>query len=85
MEAFRCMNHPQRAAVGQCVRCGKPVCEECFDAEKKVCRYRCGETLYKPAPETKSTFIKLAVGILAVLGGIGLLAIAICGAMIYSY
>ena len=34
MEVYRRMNHPEREAVAQCTRCGKPVCQECHNPEQ---------------------------------------------------
>lgn len=87
MEVYRCMNHPEREAVAQCTRCGKPVCEECHDPETGRCRYRCGEMNPTPgAPrQPRNVWVTVIVSILAILGGLALLLLTICGAILFSY
>lgn len=87
MEVYRCMNHPEETAVAQCRRCGKPVCEQCYDLETGRCRYRCGEMSHGSSMpvQPKSTLWTVVVSLLAILGGLALLLITICGAMLFSY
>ncbi|MBT2765354.1 B-box zinc finger protein [Paenibacillus sp. ISL-20] len=87
MEVYRCMNHPERSAVAQCTRCGKPVCEECHNPETGRCRYRCGEMNTGPgAPrQPRNVWVTVIVSILAILGGLALLLLTICGAILFSY
>ncbi|MDN4618349.1 hypothetical protein QCD85_09595 [Paenibacillus sp. PsM32] len=90
MEEFHCMNHPDRAAVHQCTRCGKPLCDECYNPEMQTCRAYCNNpatasTLEPQQPQPKNTFWQIVVALLAIVGALALLLAAICGAMIYSY
>ncbi len=87
MEVYRCMNHPERSAVAQCTRCGKPVCDECHNPETGRCRYRCGEMNTGPgAPrQPRNVWVTVIVSILAILGGLALLLLTICGAILFSY
>lgn len=86
MAVYRCMNHPDERSVSQCSRCGKPVCERCYDPETGHCRTRCGEMGYNSSgsEQPKNLFWTFVVSILAILGGLTLLLMAICGAMIFS-
>ncbi|GIO98486.1 hypothetical protein J14TS5_35720 [Paenibacillus lautus] len=81
------MNHPERSAVAQCTRCGKPVCDECHNPETGHCRYRCGEMNTGPgAPrQPRNVWVTVIVSILAILGGLALLLLTICGAILFSY
>ncbi|WP_237566311.1 hypothetical protein [Paenibacillus sp. EZ-K15] len=81
------MNHPERSAVAQCTRCGKPVCDECHNPETGRCRYRCGEMNTGPgAPrQPRNVWVTVIVSILAILGGLALLLLTICGAILFSY
>lgn len=87
MEFYRCMNHPEREAVAQCTRCGKPVCQECHNPETGRCRYRCGEM--NPASgmpgRQRNVWVTVIISILAILGGLALLLLTICGAILFSY
>jgi hypothetical protein len=87
MEVYRCMNHPEREAVAQCTRCGKPVCEECHNPETGRCRYRCGEMNSAPSMpgRPRNVWVTVIVSILAILGGLALLLLTICGAILFSY
>ncbi len=87
MEGYRCMNHSQEPAVAQCSRCGKPVCEYCYDPQTRCCRDHCGVMNHATSmPEKKrSTAWTIVVSLLAIIGGLALLLITICGAMIFSY
>lgn len=87
MEEFHCMNHPDRAAVHQCSRCGKPLCDECYNPEIQTCRKHCNSLSTAPTlePQPKNTFWPIVVALLAIVGALALLLAAICGAMIYSY
>lgn len=87
MEEFHCMNHPDRTAVHQCSRCGKPLCDECYNPEMQTCRMYCNNlsTTTTTAPQPKNTFWQIVVALLAIVGALALLLAAICGAMIYSY
>ncbi|WP_082423079.1 hypothetical protein [Paenibacillus dakarensis] len=89
MDFYRCMNHPMEASVAQCSRCGKPVCQQCYDPETGRCRHRCGEMVHHHAPnmteQPKSTFWTFVVTLLAILGGFAVLLLTICGAMLFSY
>jgi hypothetical protein len=87
MEVYRCMNHPEREAVAQCTRCGKPVCEECHNPETGRCRYRCGEMNSAPGMpgRPRNVWVTVIVSILAILGGLALLLLTICGAILFSY
>ncbi|MWV42791.1 hypothetical protein GRF59_04050 [Paenibacillus sp. HJL G12] len=87
MEDFRCMNHSQEPAVAQCRRCGKPVCEHCYDPETGCCRDRCGVMNNGSSMPYKqrSTAWTIVVSLLAIVGGLALLLITICGALIFSY
>ncbi|EHB62794.1 B-box zinc finger protein [Paenibacillus sp. FSL M8-0142] len=87
MDVYRCMNHPEAPAIGQCRRCGKPICKDCYNLDNGCCRYRCGEIGYAPhtPPRPKSAFWSVIVSLLAILGGLAVLLLAICGAMLFSY
>lgn len=87
MESYRCMNHSDEPAVAQCRHCGKPVCEQCYEPETGRCRYRCGEICYGSSMpvQQRSTLWTVVVSLLAILGGLALLLITICGAMLFSY
>lgn len=87
MEFYRCMNHPEETAIAQCTRCGKPVCEHCYDSETGRCSSRCGEMGYNSAisDQPKNAFLRVVVSLLAILGGLLVLLLAICGAMIFTY
>ncbi|MEW4369681.1 hypothetical protein [Paenibacillus kandeliae] len=98
MNQFHCMNHPDRDALHQCSQCGKPLCEECYDSTTGGCRNNDHAAVH-PAPfrppmpqhslpsasSGSRVFWQIVVALLAVLGGIALLLLAICGAMIFSY
>ncbi|QWU16100.1 hypothetical protein SAMN04487895_102352 [Paenibacillus sophorae] len=84
MAGFRCMNHPDRQAVHQCARCGKPLCEECYDSDLGRCRENCAEPLVKPQPKGRSAAFRAIVAILAIIGALTVLLAAICGAYIFS-
>lgn len=87
MEFYRCMNHPEREAVAQCTRCGKPVCEECHNPETGRCRYRCGEmnSASGMPGRQRNVWVTVIISILAILGGLALLLLTICGAILFSY
>lgn len=87
MEEFHCINHPDRQAVHQCTRCGKPLCDECYNPETQTCGQYCNTLSTKPTldPRPKNTFWQVIVALLAIVGALALLLAAICGAMIYSY
>ncbi|WP_322906118.1 hypothetical protein [Paenibacillus campi] len=99
MEMFRCVNHPDRAALHQCIQCGKTLCAECYDPAVGGCRdgnhaitpqaNRALQPLQPPPPPPRDRpgeiAWKIIVSILAVIGGATLLFLAICGAMIFSY
>lgn len=87
MEGYRCMNHPNEISVAQCTRCGKPLCVSCYDPELGRCQHSCGVVPYGPSgpKQPKSAFWTIVVSLLAILGGLALLLITICGAMIFSY
>lgn len=83
MAAFRCMNHPEREAVHQCARCGKPLCEECYNPDFGRCRENCADSLVKPEPKGRSAVFRVIVAILAVIGALVVLLVTICGAYIF--
>ncbi|WP_411350033.1 hypothetical protein [Paenibacillus sp. WLX2291] len=99
MNEFHCMNHPDRDALHQCSQCGKPLCAECYDANTDGCRNNDHAAVHSAAPTHPPTLQRsqapatsrrqvvwqIVVALLAVLGGLTLLLLAICGAMIFSY
>lgn len=87
MEEFHCINHPDRKAVHQCTRCGKPLCDECYNPETQTCLQYCNtlSTQSQIDPRPKNTVWQVIVALLAIVGALALLLAAICGAMIYSY
>lgn len=87
MEGYRCMNHPEEMSIAQCTRCGKPVCASCYDQESGRCQHSCGHMNYgtsRPG-QPKSALWTIVVSLLAIFGGLALLLITICGAMLFSY
>jgi len=87
MEGYRCMNHPETMAVAQCTRCGKPVCDECYNPETGRCRIRCGEMTAPGSagvPPHRNVVMNVIVSILAILGGLLVLLLAICGTILFS-
>lgn len=95
-----CDYHPDRDARHQCLRCGRMLCDECYDPERRVCKYencRPNEASYRanegrredrpPNPRGgqsgMNTGCRIVVAILAIIGGIFLLLLAICGGMLF--
>ena len=87
MEVYRRMNHPEREAVAQCTRRGKPVCQECHNPETGRCRYRRGEMNSAPGMpgRQRNVWVTVIISILAILGGLALPPLTICGAILFSY
>ena len=87
MAEFLCMNHPDQQAVAQCRRCGKPICENCYDPATGYCRDQCinnGAVSSVHEPK-KNILLQVIVAILAIIGGLAVLLITICGAFLLSY
>lgn len=87
MAEFLCMNHPDKQAVAQCRRCGKPICEDCYDPGTGYCRDECinngaASSVHEPK---KNILLQVIVAILAIIGGLAVLLITICGAFLLSY
>ncbi|GEM_PF-1505710 len=100
MTEQNCAYHPEREARHQCLRCGRMLCEECYNPELRVCKYndcRPSEASYfspdqrhtdRP-PNSRgggsgmNTGCRIVVAILAIIGGIFLLLLAICGGMLF--
>ena len=87
MAEFICMNHPHKQAVAQCRRCGKPVCEECYDPATGYCHDGCTQNGAASSAHMskKYIFLQVIVAILAIIGGLAVLLITICGALLLSY
>lgn len=97
MSHFRCMNHPDREAVYQCRQCGKVLCQECYDPALEGCRegrhalmpqVNTANQPIQPPPQSRDSsgmiVWKIVISLLAVTGGVTVLFLAICGAMIFS-
>ncbi|NGZ74549.1 hypothetical protein [Saccharibacillus alkalitolerans] len=97
-----CAYHPEREARHQCTRCGRMICDECYDPESKTCRFadchikdsagaggRAEErgTQHRNRPNqgdwSANTGCRIVVAIFAIIGGLFLLLLAICGGMIF--
>lgn len=87
MAEFLCMNHPDKQAVAQCRRCGKPVCQDCYDPSTGYCRDQCtkNEAVSSVHTSKKNVVLQVIVAILAIIGGLAILLITICGALLLSY
>lgn len=100
MRQPHCAYHPDREAHHQCLRCGRMLCDECYDPERRVCRFNdCGpsEAAYRANEERRedrppnprggqsgmNTGCRIVVAIFAIIGGIFLLLLAICGGMLF--
>ncbi|WP_211748457.1 hypothetical protein [Paenibacillus sp. Marseille-Q4541] len=82
------MNHPHKQAVAQCRRCGKPLCEECYDPATGYCLHHCtpnGISSTEEQKGKKSVLLQVLIAILAIIGGLTVLLISICGALLLSY
>ena len=104
MQDLRCAYHQDRPARHQCSRCGRVLCDECYDPQLKVCKYgACAEEGSHAEPRfaeqdrrnsrdpyngnrrgnAMNNGCRIVLSILAVIGGLFLLLVAICGGMIF--
>ncbi|ANF97133.1 hypothetical protein [Paenibacillus bovis] len=93
MANFYCKNHKERIATHQCSRCSKPLCEECYNPQMDACQVNCDADIPVnprfqrpnpdgPQPRKFNWFLQVIVPILAAIGGLTLLLLAMCGAML---
>lgn len=103
MSKLHCAYHPDREAHHQCIRCGRMLCDECYDSETGSCKfadcaaYHTGsdpDSRYSERRESRSDHpaqqsfssnpgCQIVISILAIVGGLFLLFLAICGGMIF--
>ncbi len=84
-----CKHHAGTAAVRQCRHCGAFLCESCYDAERGGCHAGSGCTAVPYAPKEgyipgKNMWIKTLVSILAIIGAITVLLLALCAGIIFT-
>ncbi len=97
MTEQNCAYHPDREAHHQCLRCGRMLCDECYVPELRVCKYKDCKPLetshedrrtdrppnFRQGQSGMNTGCRIVVAILAILGGLFLLLLAICGGMLF--
>ncbi len=64
-----CVHHPERAPVGRCVTCKRPVCGECHTRLDGIlhCRECLGDAARELAPRRPSFLPRMGTSIVAVL------------------
>ncbi len=101
MPKRHCAYHPEREADHQCRRCGRMLCDECYDSEAGGCKFadcagagmrngsdpRYGDGRERrperPSGPSSNPGCQIAISILAIIGGLFLLLLAICGGMLF--
>jgi len=82
-----CKHHAGTAAFRPCRRCGAPLCESCYDAGTDGCRVDCASA--RPAPSEgyipgRNMWVKTLVSILAIIGAVTVLLLALCAGIIFT-
>ncbi|WP_309119970.1 hypothetical protein [Paenibacillus sp.] len=85
---MECKRHPGAAATQTCRQCGAPLCESCFDPGTSSCRDGCEHT---PPSSVgghlipgRNVWVKTLVSILAIIGAITVLLLALCAGILFT-
>ncbi|XEC94905.1 hypothetical protein AB6A23_27140 [Paenibacillus tarimensis] len=91
VKVMECYHHHNQEAAYRCEYCGKTLCEDCFDAERKRCKGECETWTPEPLSAAKQaggiwnrTAFKVIIAILAIIGALALLFLSICGIILLS-